>query len=207
MPTKSELEANIARTLSRDNLSTEITEAIKRAIRHYERNIFWFNRAEDSFISSATPKRAWTISSTNTYLSIEQVVVNYNASRYELQKENLEVIKAWNATNLNGLPNYWALDPNGNLITFDTNLNVTATVSYTYIKKMTTLSGAGDTNEFTNSASDLIEARACWWLYLTKIKNKPAADAMKEVEIAELNSLEGETTLKTSSGRITPTKF
>lgn len=203
----STLQSNIASMLSRSDLTTQIQEAIKRAVRFYERDLFWFNRSEDSFIGSSTPKRAFTVSATNTLLQITQVVVNYNSARYELVPENLETIKAWDSNNLNGLPHRWAYDPNGRLITFDTNLNVTATVSYTFIKKMPTLSVAGDSNEFTDNASDLIEARACWWLYLTKIKNKPAADAMKEEELNQLSSLKGETAFQTSSGRVTPTKF
>lgn len=207
MPTYTTLQSNIASTLSRDNLTSEIQEAIKRAVRHYERKLFWFNYAEDSFIGSSTAKRAFTISSTNTFLGITQVVVNYSSARYELEPENLEIIKAWDATNSNGLPRRWAFDPVDRTITFDINLNVTATVSYTFIKKMTTLSAAGDSNEFTNNASDLIEARACWWLYLTKIKNGAAAQAMKEEEMSQLNYLNCETVDKTSSGRVTPTKF
>ena len=207
MPTYTEIQSNIATTLSRSDLTSSIQEAIKRAVRFYERDLFWFNLAEDSFIGSSTAKRVWTISATNTLFSIEQVVVNYNSSRYELGPENSEVIRAADATNLNGLPSKWAFDPIQRAIVFDTNLNVTATVSYTYVKKMTTLSAAGDSHEFTNNASDLIEARACWWLYLTKIKNKPAADAMKEVELGELSSLISETNSKVGSGRVTPTKF
>lgn len=207
MPTYTQLQSNIASTLSRDNLTSEIQEAIKRAVRHYERHLFWFNYAEDSFIGSATAKQAFTISSTNTFLAVTQVVVNYNSARFELIPENLEVIKGWDATNSNGLPRRWAHDPVDRTIRFDINLNVTATISYTFIKKMTTLSAAGDSNEFTNNASDLIEARACWWLYLTKIKNGAAAQAMKQVEMDQLNYLDCETTMKTSSGKVTPTKF
>lgn len=207
MPTYGDIQTNIATTLSRSDLTTSIQEAIKRAVRHYERNLFWFNLSEDSFVGSSTPKRHWTISSTNTLLDVQQVVVNYNSGRYELGKANLEEIRGADATNLNGLPSKWAYDPVGNVIAFDTNLNVTATVSYTFVKKMTTLSAAGDSHEFTNNASDLIEARACWWLYLTKLKNRGAADAMKEVELSELSSLNGETNYKTGSGKVTPTKF
>lgn len=207
MPTYTTIQSNIASTISRSDLTTQIQEAIKRAVRHYERKLFWFNLAEDSFIGSSTAKRVWTISSTNTLLNIEQVVVNYNSGRYELDPANSNDIRAADATNLNGLPSKWAYDSIQNAIVFDTNLNVTATVSYTYVKKMTTLSAAGDTNEFTNNASDLIEAHACWWLYLTKIKNPGAANAMKEVEMTLLSSLHGETNSKTGSGRVTPTQF
>lgn len=207
LPSYSTLQSNIAATLSRDNLTSEIQKAIKRAVSYYERKLFWFNRGEDSFIGSSTPKRAFTVSSTNTFAGIEQVVINYNSARYELIHENLDTIKSYDSNNLNGLPQRWAYDPNGRLITFDTNLNVTATVSYTFVKKMATLSAAGDENDFTTNAPDLIEARACWWLYLTKIKNKPAADAMKEEELDQLSCLNGETTSQVSSGKVTPTKF
>jgi len=205
VPTYTEMQSNIAALISRDNLTTSIQEAIKRAVRHYERETFYFNRGEDSFISSATAKQAYTISSTNTFLSVEQVVVNYSGSRYELKPENLETIKGLNA--YNGLPRTWALEPNGNLITFDTLLNVTATVSYTYLKKYTSLSNAGDTNDFTNFASDLIEARACWWLYAVKIRNAQQAQIWSDIEGTELRQLKGETTMKQASGRVTPTKF
>lgn len=207
MSTYTQLQSNIATTLSRNDLTTSIQEAIKRAVRYYERELFWFNYAEDSFVGSSTAQRSWTISSTNTFLYVTQVVVNYNSARYELEPANMEDIKAMDATNLNGLPSRWAMDPVDSHIVFDTNLNVTATVSYTYIKKMTTLSAVGDSNEFTNNASDLIEARACWWLYLTKIKNGAAAQAMKEEELNQLACLKGETSFKTSSGRVKPTQF
>lgn len=207
MATFSDLQANVAATLSRADLTSQIQEAIKRAVRHYERETFWFNRAEDSFVTSATPKQAFTISDTNTFLQVTQVVVKHNSDRYEVQPANLEEVKAINAENDNGIPTCWALEPRDRTIIFDRNINVTCTVSYTYLKKNATLSAAGDTNEFSTYAPDLIEARACWWLYLTKIKNMPAAQAMRETEAAEYQSLKGEQTLKTASGRITPTKF
>lgn len=207
MTTYATLKSNIATTISRDDLTSSIAEAVQRACRFYERELFWFNRAEDSFISSSNAKQVFTISSTNTLLSVEQVVINYNSRRYEPERSNLDSAKAWDASNVNGLPSRWAFDPNVPGVIFDTSINVTSTISYTYLKRNATLSAAGDTNELSTNAPDLLEARACWWLYLTKIKNYPAAQAMKDEEMSQLNQLKGENTMKLASGKVTPTEF
>lgn len=201
MATFGEMQANIAGYLGRSDLTTSIQEAIRRACRHYERELFWFNESEDSFVTVAGTKN-YTLSSSYAYLS--QVIVNQGSNRYQINKEDYEVINSIDTSGYQGQPDWYA-ERNG-IVRLYPVPNATYTASYVYAAKAATLSASADVNVFLQNAEDLIEARALWWLSVFKTRN-PSAPVFKQAELEALNKLQSENTNKLGVGRIRPSKF
>lgn len=204
MATYAELQANIADYFSRADLTNIIQSAIKRAIKHYEREFFWFGEADTSF-TTTSGTNAYTLSTTDGYSTINQVLVNYNGSHYESTRMNLEEFENINVSDTNGIPSVYA-EKLGILYFYPTP-NATMTISVNYVVKMATLSATGDTNAFTLNAEDLIESRAAWWVASRKTKNRDDMARFKADEIEALNQLRAQNDKQLSSGYIKPTQF
>lgn len=204
MATYGNLQDNIASYLNRTDLTATIQEAIKRAIRFYERQIFWFNEANDSFVTVSGTKN-YTLSATVGYAQINQIILNYGGQRYELSEKNSEELQALDTGSITGQPVLWA-QINGGLAFYPTP-NGSFTVSYNFVQKTATLSATTDSNFFTTNAEDLIEARALWWICSYKTRNIKLAQSSKINEQDALSNLRSETTSKLASGIICPTKF
>ncbi len=204
MATYAELQTNIANYFSRQDLTTTIQEAITRAIKHYEREDFWFTDASGSFVTTSGTK-GYTISSTIGYASVEQVIMNYNNYRYEVDQLNYLELNKLDATQLYSQPSKWT--QHMGMIEFYPIPNGSYTVSYEYVTKVSTLSSSADTNVFTIHAEDLIEARASWWVAKNKTQNFNRAQEFKLMESEALRQLKNETTSKKAAGKITPTQF
>lgn len=202
MATFYEMQTNIADNLGRADLASEIQTAIRRAIKHYEREQFWFSAAEDSFVATAGTS-SYTLS--NSYASIEQVMVNYAQYKYPLGRESYETINEIDLGNFQGQPDWYA-EQNGVVRLYPVP-NATFTVSYVYQAKAATLTNSDSTNVFTLNAEDLIEARACWWLSSFKLHNANASAVWKQIELDALEQLRQESTTKTTTGRIRSTSF
>jgi hypothetical protein len=199
-----ELQTNIADYFSRSDLTSIIQRAIKRAIKHYEREFFYFNEADLSF-ATVSGTQAYTLSATDGYSAINQVMVNYNNDHYEAERINLEVFENLNQSNSNGAPSVYA--EKLGILYFYPVPNQTMTVSVNYVAKIATLSASGDENVFTLNAEDLIESRAAWWVATKKTKNRDDMARFKSDELEALKQLRKETDRKVSSGKITPSKF
>lgn len=204
MATYAELQSNIANYFSRNDLTSTIQEAIKRAVKHYEREQFWFTQAKGSFVT-VNGTQDYTISATIGYQSIEQVIMNYNGYRYEVDETNYLDLNKLDANDVFSTPSKWA--ENMGMMSFYPIPSGSYTVSYEYMTKLATLSATSDTNVFTLNAEDLIEARACWWISMNKVQNTRRASEFKSMESEALRQLKNETTTRKASGKITPTQF
>lgn len=204
MATYAELQSNIANYFSRSDLNSTIQEAIKRAIKYYERENFWFTEAKGSFVTVSGTQN-YTLTATVGYSAIEQVIMNYNGYRYEVDGVNYLDLNQLDATQTFSTPSKWA-ETMGE-IAFYPIPNGSYTVSYVYQTKVSTLSSSADTNVFTIHAEDLIEARAAWWIALNKTQNSRRASEFKSIELDALSALKRETANRMSSGTLTPTQF
>lgn len=204
MATLGELEDRITNIMNRSDLGGRIRDAINESIRHYGKRHFWFNTVDDAFVTQSGVQ-AYTLSQSVTFHDVEQVVMNYNGWRYEVDKGNLLELRALDVTNVNSIPSRWALD--GNRILFDVNLNGSYTASLMLTRKYPSLSATSDTNDLLTHAEDLLTQRSMWWLWAFKVRKSAQAMACKSAEIEALSQLESETTDKQASGRVTPSRF
>jgi hypothetical protein len=202
MATFGEMQTNIAGYLSRADLGSEIQNAIRRAIKYYEREAFWFNEVEDSFVTASGTKD-YTLS--NSYAYLNQVMLNHGGYRYEIGRESYETLNAIDSENYSGQPELYA-ERNGTLRLYPIP-NATFTASYVYLAKAASLTSTDSTNTFTLNAEELIEARAMWWLNQFKLKNVSMAREWKTVETEALGAIRGESTNHLTSGKLRPTQF
>ena len=204
MATYGTIQDNLADYLSRTDLTTLIQTAIQRAIKYYERQVFWFNEQDDSIVTVSGTKN-YTLSATVGYTQINQVILNYHGQKYELDEMNSEDLQSQDIGTITGQPLWWA-QINGGVMFYPTP-DGSYTVSYNFVQKTATLSATTDSNFFTTNAEDLIESRALWWLCVNKTRNPVLAQNAKQTELEALRNLKSETTNKLTSGRLKPTKF
>lgn len=204
MSTLGQMQDSIATLMSRADIGSLIQEAIRRAVRVYEREPFWFNEAEDSIVTVAS-QQAYTLSSSAMIASVTQIMVNSGSSRFELEKKPFEELNAMNTSGTTGEPSRWSWF-NNTVVLYPVPSGA-YTLSYTYMTKAVSLSATSVSNIFTTHAYDLIEQRAMWWLYATKVKNLQMAQACKVNEQEALGALRRETARKLSTGKVKPTCF
>lgn len=198
----------IANYLSRDDLSTEIGDAINRAIDHYEPVRFWFNEGTGTFTTTASQQ---SYSSTDMSITdiamIDKVQCTVNGTKYTLTPRTYDYIIDVNtsSTSTTGQPCDWAWY--GEKLWFYPTPDSTYTITLSYQNSYADLSADGDYNDFTTYAEDLIEARSMWFLQAQIIKDIEGASVSKQVETDALYSLMRRTNRMVSSGSIRPTQF
>jgi len=206
MSTFLQMRTKIADYLDRSDLSSQINDAINRAIEYYEKERFWFNEKTGTFATVANTKNYSSAGGVPTDIAeIDYVEVTQSGKEYEVEPRTYNYIKRPQGYDVTGLPKYYAfyqenfyLDPIPNAI---------YTITISYQQKYTALSADGDSNDFTTDAEDLIEARALWWLYGRIIKDKELADSAKQDELNALSSLREKTRKLIATGYVRPTSF
>ena len=204
MATFGQIQDNIASNINRAGLTSDIQRAIRNAIKHYETEAFWFSDSNTSLVT-ASGTQSYTLSVTDGYSAIHQVIINSNGTRYELKQKSVAEINRLNSSGTTGEPSRYA-EQNG-LLVFYPIPNATFTVSINYATKFATLSATSDSNGFTVHAEDLIEARAEWYLKLRKVRDFQGAEAAKISENDALVRVRAENDKKSSVESIKPTTW
>lgn len=185
MSTLLEMRSRIADDLDRSDLDTQITKAINRAIEYYEKEHFFFNETSGTFVTVANQESYGTADSTPSDLLDVQVLTITESSTniYPLEKVPFDTIRYLNTsgTSSPGIPYNWGYFREK--FWFYPVPNAVYTMTVYYLKSYTALSADGDTNDWTEEAEDLIEARARWWLNHRIIKDYEAAAADKAEEL------------------------
>lgn len=205
MATFGEIESNISTMLNRSDLSLSIQLAIKKAIEHYENEYFDFN--EDTFTRtlSATTSVYTLTGSMSLITQIISAKLTVNGTEQDLRQRSIQHLDHINTDNSQGEPTIYSVF--GNAIRVYPRPDSNYTLSARCNRKYSTLSASTDTNPWTVYASQLIEARAIWWLSMTKLRDPEMAAQAKTMEVDEYNKLQERSTLKVSSGKITSTEF
>lgn len=209
MTTFTTLKANVADYINRSDLSTQIGTAINRAIAFYSRKErFWFNETTGTF-NTVSGQLIYTSSDSIPTLitEIDYVKIAISASlNTPLSPRTYSYIQdRVVSSSVTGVPYEYAYYKQNFYLYPIANAVYTITVSYT--KSYADLSAGSDTNDFTNNAEDLIEARATWWIYSQILKNADDAAIWKQNEREALMALQDETMRITATGKLVPTSF
>lgn len=209
MTTFATMTASVADYVNRTDLNTQIATAINRAIAYYARkDRFWFNETTATFNTVSGQLIYTSANSIPTLITeIDYVKIAISASF------NTEVVPRTYtyiqdrvvSSSVTGVPSDYAYYKQNFYLYPIANAVYTITVSYT--KSYADLSAGSDTNDFTDNAQDLIEARACWWICSRILKNQELADMSKQDESDALLALYAETERMTSTGKIVPSSF
>lgn len=191
MATLGDLQDRIADDLNRTDLSTQILKAINRAIAYYAKEPFWFTETTTTFTTSdgATYYTNSSPAAFPTDISRIQYaeIADGSGNTYELEAWPIERVRMTNVNASEGDPvaygwwqNYFYTYPIA---------NAARNVTVYYTKTYATLTGTGSSNDFTNNAEDLIEARARWWLYTRVVMDTEQAQLAKLEEVDALKAL------------------
>lgn len=197
------MQSNIATFLRRDDLSSEIPIAIKRAIAHYSNEDWpWLQARTTASITTSSSTKTVTIPS--DFKSVVTLLVTVNSAKYELyQRTQKEIEELYYDESLTEIPLRYAIwDGNFYLYPIPDDTYV---LTLDYYQELTELANSTDSNEWTTTAEELIEARACWWLANRVMRNMELANSFKEAELEAYQRLRANATLQISSGRLRPT--
>lgn len=204
MSTFAQMKTRIADDIKRSDLTTQIGVAINRAIEFYEKERFFFNETSGTFSTVSGQESYGSADSIpSTIAEIDEVTLTQTSTNiYPLNPTSFSSIRSMNTggTSYTGEPldfayymeKFW-LSPIPNAV---------FTVTVYFKKTYAQLSADGDTNDWTEEAEDLIEARARWWLYRRIIRNFDEAAAAKAEELEALSSLVSKTTMLISTGSV-----
>jgi hypothetical protein len=181
-----QMQNNIADYLNRTDLTSQIKTAINRAIEFYWKERLWFNETTNTLSTIANQQAYGTADGLpSTIEEIDDVKITLAASNIpSLRKRSMDYILSHNIGNYTNQPTDYAWYQS-KLYLYPTP-NAVWTLTIYHQKSYTALSADADTNDFTQKAEDLIEARAQWWLYKNILKDKNLADVAKEDEIEAL---------------------
>jgi len=209
MTTFATLYGNVQTYINRTDLTTQVKDAINRSIEYYSRRSrFWFNETTSTFSTVAAQESYGTGDGIpSDLLRIDNLQVQVNSSyNEELIPRTYEYIQIANATSsATGIPYDYCFYEGK--IYLSPIPNAVYTIDISYLKSYSDLSADSDTNDFTDNAEDLIEARACWWMYSRMLRNTEAAQASKADEQEALGALKNQTNRLIASNRVRPTQF
>lgn len=207
MSTLATMRTRIADDLNRSDVNTQIDKAINRAIIYYSKERFWFNETTGTVATVASTQAYGTAQSLPTdILEIDTVKLTIaSTNKQVLDKRTYQWLQEMDLSAQTSQPTDWAWYKSS-LYLYPTP-NAAWTVTLSYMKSYAELSLDADTNDWTTSAEDLIEARARWWLYSRVIMDYEAADRAKAEEAEALYCLRHKTSNLLATNMIAATDF
>lgn len=204
------LQANIKVYLNRTDMDSQITNAINRAVKYYSRfKRYWFQETTATFQTIVGQYDYGQVDGLPDNISnIDVLKIQINTgTNVTIDPTTYEDIQERIISNsVQGPPDKYCFYENK--IYFDYIPDQIYTMTMSYLKAYPNNLVAGtDTNDFTEYAEDLIEARACWWIYSRILKNQSAATDSKADELDAALALDAQTTKLIKSGKVRPSNF
>ena len=180
--------------LNRTDLTSQAQSAIQTSIKFYENRRFWFT--EGRATASTTSGTQYYALPTD-FLDIDSITITVNSNTYKLTLRLYDRLEDWfvASSTYTGQPTDFAIYqeqirlypvPNG-----------TYTLTISYHKKLTALSGDTDTNAWMVQGEELIRNHAEGLLYLGKLRDFDAAQAVRSIRDETLSEM-----MKQTNGRL-----
>lgn len=172
--------------LNRTDLTAETARCIKAAVRHYERNPYWFNQSSTAL---ATVSSQSFIARPSTFFRIDELRFFYAASAsYALTPTDMvELNDMRGGAQAHGDPTHWAI--NGDQIELFPIPNAVDTVVARGYQTFAALSASTDTNGWTSAAEDLVVYHAAKLMWATVLRNNENAMIFAQLEKSALDEL------------------
>jgi hypothetical protein len=193
MTTFLELKNLIEDDMDRNDISTQISNAINRSISYYSSEIFYFQETSSTFNVSSGTYIYTTATIPSDIREINNIQITIGSYDYEVKPRSIDYIINTDPSNYNGDPTDYAFYNQS--IYFSPTPNATRTITIYYDKSYADLSATSDTNDFTTIpiATDMIRARAEWILYKQLLGDNESAALSKELEIDSYYQLKKQT--------------
>lgn len=202
-------EVRAISTAAASDIQTQIRAAILSAIKHHERERFYFNEARVTLTTSSSAEyyTSAELAMLSTTPQIDSIRCLISNGDYRLVRRDLswfEDIAQQHGTV--GDPTDWTYYGQ-QLRLYPAGGSTARNLEILYVSRFATLSATADTNGWLTDAEEMIRARAKWDLYSNVVRNVEKATMMKGIELDALAALRRETVGRISSGFIRPTQF
>ena len=195
----------IENEIHRTNINSQVRDAIRSAIAHYEETApYHFNTERAEAPTVASSKYLALPDDFVDFIGAYPVQITVNQSTYPLNRRQWDYLQLidLDAVVGEGIPFDWAYGDNQ--IRLYPIPQQAYTICLYYKKKLDALSADADTNAWMTDGERMIRARAKWDLYLNVIHQYDNA-AMQERQAAEADrSLRGIRARRAASGTIMP---
>lgn len=209
MGTLGELKTRIADDLTRNDLTSQIANAIGDAIKAHERERFWFNQTRNLTFS--------TVASQINYGASDQARIPYLINidaLFCVQSNSIFPLRKWSAPDFEQI---WGANTSSgrpcdfSYIDDEIRLGPTPDAVYTMrlhaFYKFAPFAADNESNAWTTEAADLIRESAKMRIYLNVLRDgEGAATAQTQAQDA-LNGLRAETSSRMGTGVIQGTDF
>ena len=159
MTTYATLRTRISNELDRSDLNTAgyVASEVLSAIKHYERQRFWFNEAREQ---ASTVEDQANLAVDPELLEIDDMRVTINGRPEPVERVTWDeyLRKGGTDTNITGKPTHYAYY--ANQLWFFPCPDAAYTVTMSCLEKLTALSADADSNVWTTDAEELIRERA-----------------------------------------------
>jgi hypothetical protein len=173
------MQTRIANELHRTDLSSDghITNAIKSAIKHYERERWYFNEATTSASLTTSASQAF-YSLPDDFMKLDALTVTISSAKSDLDPMPYIEMDARDSANSNGVPRWYSVYKNQ--LRYFPIPDSAYVVTMSYQKRLATLSADADTNEWISDLEELIRTKAEEILCRTVIKDVDHANTLRE---------------------------
>ena len=210
MTTLATLKAEIASDLYRDDLTSDIATKITSAIRYYNRQRFYWNTLTTSTFPLVVSQSKYDASDAAfiaNIVRIDALFLETDDARTELGRVSpIAIETALGANPDDGEPSEFCYADQA--IRFDVGADDTYDV---IVHGVIAVAGPATDDEANNpwmiEGYDLIKHRALAMLYAESLHDTEMGNVHKSLEADELNTIVGETNLRSGTGELTPTEF
>ena len=191
------MENRIADELNRTDMTSHARTAILTAVKHFEGERFWFS--EERATASTVASQEWYDLPTD-FRGVDSITVTINNNAYPLIERTYNELEDWNisSSTYTGYPTDFAIY-NDQLRLYPIP-NDAYTLTISYIKNLSSLATATDTNAWMVEAEELIRSRAESDVCMRVIRDFERAQGFKLLEQEALKRLLRESNRRTSTG-------
>lgn len=197
------MQQRIADELARTDLTTQIPKAIQTAIKHYERQRFYFNQKTTGSFATVADQEYYTssdLADIPNFIQIDSMYFTMSGTRLTILPAAFERIEESQSGAVTGQPEYFAYYAQKIRLYPIPSDAWTVTVAYHY--RLTALSADADTNAWVTDAEELIRQKAKRTLALDVIRDRDLAESAAILEKEAYDGLRSETRRRFSNQRL-----
>jgi len=173
--------------LNRTDLGNETKRAILRAIKHYEKERFWFNLTATAL---AIGTASTTVALPSDFLAMDFATVSNNGNTELMTMRSFDRIAYQNRSGASGMPAeicYWR-----DQLIFSPKPASATSITLHYTHSLPVLSADTDTNGFTSACEDLIVFRATFDILanVLRLGDVPTLSNIKNLEMEAFKMLQ-----------------
>jgi hypothetical protein len=203
-----DLKNRIASDLTRDDLTSQIANAVDDTIRFYARERFWFNQTRNLTFNTVVGKVAYgavDLANIPNIIRIDALFLPQNQSIYPLDRyepDDFEVISG--GMTGGGKPTAFTTTDN-TILLWPMPLAIYTMRLHAHYRLKD--AADADTNAWTDDAEELIRSHAKMLLYMDVLEDDANAQRMGTKIPVLLAALRSETSSRLATGRISATEF